>query len=143
MRIKFDVRGLRRLAQGLGWGLLAGIAVAVAYIGLSWLLVQWLGWVGGILSLLLFVALVLASDFVKFERKDQGQEVQWRVSKPGRRTDPFYDAAFELITSGEKTEAEARAWYFEQTGKKGDKYDIKNFNKAVKERKEQRLEGTK
>ncbi len=146
MRIKFDVRELRRLAQGLGWGLLAGIVVAGLYIGLSWLLVKWLGW-GGILSLLLFVALVLASDFVKFERKDQmqedqGQEIQDQEQEDDLRSDKYYDMAYELTRQG-KSRTQAWQWYCEKLKISTDDVDKRHsFNVAMGRRKKGEVKGT-
>jgi len=142
MKIKFDVRGLRRFVGVVGLCLLGGLLGGVVLGGLAWLLLQWPGgWVGAVLSLLLLAAAALAIRFFVFERKDQMQKDMVRQSKPGAPRDEAYDEAFKLIVSGEKTTAEAWLFHCEQTGKPQDNEKLRRaFNEAMRKRKKQRHE---
>jgi hypothetical protein len=55
-------------------------------------------------------------------------------SKAGRKTDRFYDQAFEMIQKG-TPQADARQWFFEQSKIKSDTGAIKAFNVAMRRRK--------
>jgi len=160
MRIKFDVRGLRRFVVVVGLcllGLLGGGVLA----GLAWLLWQWQGgWVGAGLSLLLLTAAALAVRLVAFERKDQGQEIQEQEDQgqevqtqedqgqeiqdqeDGLRSDKYYDMAFELTRQG-KTRKQAWQWYCEELNIPIDDADKHHtFNVAMGRRKKGEVKGT-
>lgn len=57
-----------------------------------------------------------------------------KTGKAGRRTDAKFDQAFEMITNNTPQNA-AREWYFNELGYAPDSQAIKNFNEAMRRRK--------
>ena len=56
-----------------------------------------------------------------------------QYGKAGRKTDSFYDQAFEMMEKG-TPQADARQWFFEQSKIKPDPGLVKAFNKAMARR---------
>jgi hypothetical protein len=60
---------------------------------------------------------------------------KWEYKKPGRKTDPVLDAAFDKMSKEELTQREAREWFFEQVGiTVSDKGAVDAFNQAMRRR---------